>query len=95
MHKVKPLYDKFLALRWPALGSEVGHFVLYDSLMAGCADRAARGLPVDVAKIPAPDDETIAHVRLLRAKTMRSPDEIAFLEYYDLLEEIRISMIGR
>jgi hypothetical protein len=94
MNKVKPLYERFLALPWPALGGRIGHFVLYDSLMAGCADRAARGLPVDVSKIPAPDDETVAQVAVLRGKTDRSEDERAFLEYYGLLEEIRVALIG-
>ena len=95
MNKVKVLYERLRALPWPALAPSVGHFPLYESLLAGCANRMARGAPVDVAKIPEPDAETVEYVNALRAKGARAQDEQAFLEYFDLLEEIRSALMGR
>jgi hypothetical protein len=79
---------------WPALAGSVGDFGLYDSLLAGCADRVLRGGLLDVSKVPIPDDETVAHVNMLRAKVNRSQEEAAFLQYFDLAEEIRSVLAG-
>jgi len=95
MNNVKALYERLRALPWPALVPKVGHCALYESLLAGCADRMARGAPIDVAKIPEPDDETVAYVAALRVKEARTHDEQAFLEYFGLLEEIRSALMGR
>ncbi len=54
---------------WPALANNVGDFALYDSLLAGCADRVVRGGLLDVSKIPVPDAETVAYTSELRAKS--------------------------
>jgi hypothetical protein len=79
---------------WPALVPNIGHCALYESLLAGCADRMARGEPVDVDKIPGPDVETVRHVTELRAKATLTSDERAFLEYYEVLEQIRAALLG-
>jgi hypothetical protein len=77
MNNVKGLYEKLRALPWPALVPSVGDCAFYESLLAGCADRMARGRPVDVNKIPAPDGKTVACVRALRAKNGASCEECA------------------
>jgi hypothetical protein len=95
MRDLKDLYERLRAMRWPALAGSVGDCALYESLLAGCADRVLRGGLLDVSKVPLPDEETVTHVGMLRAKDDRSPEEIAFLEYFDLLEEIRSLLAGR
>jgi hypothetical protein len=67
---------------------------LYESFLAGCANRMARGAPVDVDKIPEPDAGTLEYVVALRKKVMRTQDEQEFLDYFDLLEEIRSALTG-
>jgi hypothetical protein len=41
-----------------------------------------------------PDPETVAQVGMFRKKGDRSDEESAFLEYFDLLEEIRSALAG-
>jgi hypothetical protein len=92
MNDMKLLYARLCAMPFPVLGKSIGHFAFYDSLLAGLASRAAQSSPVNEAEVPLPDQETIAQVTKLRAKGYRSPDEIAFLNYFDALEEIRAVM---
>ena len=68
MQQVKLLYDRLRALPCPSLAKGVGDFVLYDSLLAGCADTDARGRLLDLSKVPAPDSETVEFVTSLRRK---------------------------
>jgi hypothetical protein len=95
MNNVKELYERLRTSFWPALVRNVGHCALYESLLAGCADRMARGAPVDVEKIPEPDEETVRYVAELRAKSMLTHDERAFLDYFKLLEQIRAALLGK
>jgi hypothetical protein len=94
MSDVKAFYERLRVMPWPALARSVGDFALYESLLAGCADHVMRGGLIDVSKVPTPDEETVTYVGLLRAKADRSEEETAFLEYFDLLEEIRSSLAG-
>jgi len=95
MSDVKALYERLRKLPWPVLANRVGDFALYESLLAGCADRVVRGRLLDISKVPIPDDETLTQVDMLRTKGERSDEETAFLEYFDLLEEIRAALGGR
>jgi hypothetical protein len=95
MKTVKPLYERFRALPFPALGRSIGDFPLYEALLAGCASRIANGYLLDISTVPSPDEETRKAVVELRAKTSLSPDERAFLEYFDVMEEIRLALLGR
>jgi hypothetical protein len=54
----------------------------------------ARGEPVDVDKIPEPDEETVRYVAELRAKLAPTREEREFLEYFGLLEQIRSALLG-
>jgi hypothetical protein len=92
---VKLLYERLRASPWPALAKNVGDFAFYESLLAGCADRVVRGGLLDVSKIPIPDAETIAYTSALRAKSNRTSEEAIFLGYFDLLEQIRLALIGQ
>jgi hypothetical protein len=89
MKRVKQLYDRLCALPAPKLGFEIGDFPLYEALLAGCADRIAQGHLLDLSTVPSPDEGTLMAVAELRAKVALSVDERAFLDYFDLLEEIR------
>jgi len=95
MNDVKALYERLRTIPSPALGKSVGDFALYESLLAGCADRVVRGGLLDISRVPMPDDETLAHVDMLRKKGDRPDEETAFLECFDLLEEIRAALGGR
>jgi len=57
-------------------------------LLAGCADRVVRDSLLDVSKIPLPDAETAAYASQLRAKSKCTSEEMIFLEYFDLLEQV-------
>ena len=92
MKDMKLLYARLCALRFPSLGRSIGNFALYDALLAGFASRAAQGCLVNVAEVPVPDEQTITQVTKLRAKGSRSQDEMAFLDYFDALEEIRSAL---
>ena len=94
MRTVKPLYERFRALPFPALGRSIGDFPLYEALLAGCASRVANGYLLDLSTVPSPDEDTVKAVAELRAKTSLSADERAFLEYFGLMEEIRIALGG-
>jgi len=93
MSDVKTLYLRLRGMPWPTLAGRVGDFPLYESLLAGYADRVVHGDLTDVSSVPTPDDETVAYVRKLRTKTDRAEEEIDFLEYFDLLEEIRSCLV--
>jgi hypothetical protein len=77
------------ALPFPVLAKSIGEFALYDALLAGLADRVAQGHLVEASEVPANDEETVSHVSMLRKKSNPSPEEMAFLEYFDLLGKIR------
>jgi hypothetical protein len=66
----------------------VSDFSLYDALLAGLASRAAQDHFDENSAIPAPDEPTTSYASMLRKKGGKSSAEIAFLEYFDLLEEI-------
>jgi hypothetical protein len=89
MTDMKILYARLRALPYPVLGKSIGDFALYDALLAGFADRAAKGHFINTSDIPVPGEETLSHVSTLRKKSSQSQDEVAFLEYFDVLEEIR------
>jgi hypothetical protein len=91
--RVKLLYANLRALSFPTIGKGVGDFVLYDSLLAGCADRVVRG-EFDVSNLPALDSETASVVTMLRKKSDRSDDENAFIQYFDLLQSLRLALGG-
>lgn len=95
MKNIKQLYDRLRALPVPVLGRSIDDFALYEALLAGCADRVARGRPLDLSALPQPDEGTLKAVAELRSRTSLSADERDFLEYFDLLEEIRGALGGR
>src|SRR5262245_33779581 len=95
MKHVKQLYERLCALPAPALGMSIGHFPLYEALLAWCADRVANGGLLDLSTVPSPDDGTVQAVAELRSKASLTDDERAFLEYFDMLEEIRTALGGR
>ena len=92
---VKPLYERLRKLPWPKLAGHSGDFPLYEALLAGCADRIANGCLLDLSMVPEPDDGTLQAVAKLRAKPSLTDDEREFLEYFALLEEIRVALGGR
>jgi hypothetical protein len=94
MRNIKELCDRLRATPWPVLAGGTGDFALYESLLAGCADRVVRGGLLDVTKVPFPDQETVTRVRVLRKNGDRSKEEVAFLEYFELLEQIRLALGG-
>ena len=90
MAKIKELFDGLQQQPFPDLGKRVGDFPLYDSLLAGCAERASRGELIPQSDIPIPDEETARFVSELRQKSVISGEEHAFLMYFDSLEQIRL-----
>ena len=92
MRDVRNLHERLRSLPWPALAGTVGDFALYETLLAGCADTAVRGGVLDVSKVPDPDEETIRQVQVLRKKHHLTSEEMKFLEYFNLLEEIGIAL---
>jgi len=94
MNNVKRLYEQLGQLPWPALAACVGDFALYESLLVGCADRVAKGHLLDMSKIPAPDQGTVDAVSALRKRPVPTEEEQRFLEYYDLLEQIRVALVS-
>ena len=92
MKTVKQLYERLTALPAPVLGRSIDDFALYEALLAGCAHRVANGQLLDLSTVPLPDEGTLLAVAELRAKATPSPDERAFLEYFNLLEEIRAAL---
>jgi hypothetical protein len=90
--EIHALYERLRSMPFPGLGKRVGEFVLYDGLLAGCADRASRGERVPPAEVPAPDDETLRRVGELRRKPRLDDDEAEFLRYFEVLDRIRTSL---
>ncbi|MCP4547324.1 MAG: hypothetical protein GY835_12775 [bacterium] len=89
---MKDLYERLRTLPFPNLGKRVGDFALYDALLAGCADRASRGGCVECSEVPVPAEETVNQVELLRKKDHISAEESAFLQYFDVLEQLRVAL---
>jgi hypothetical protein len=94
MKTVKQLYERLCALRAPVLGRSIDDFALYEALLAGCAHRVAHGHLLDLSTVPSPDEGTLKAVAALRAKAELSIDERAFLEYFELMEEMRAALGG-
>jgi hypothetical protein len=88
--EIQELFDRLRRAPFPTLGKRVGDFPLYDSLLAGCAERACRGEVVPPSEIPVPDDETSRCVAELQQRSDIRQEERAFLQYFDLLEQIRM-----
>lgn len=89
---IRALYARLRSTPFPDFGKRVGDFVLYDSLLAGCADRAARGEAVPSADVPVPDEETLRRVDELKGRGRLDDSEAEFLRYFELLEQIRASL---
>ncbi len=94
MKTVKLLYERLCALPAPVLGRTIDDFALYEALLAGCAHRVAHGYLLDLSTVPSPDEGTLRAVAELRAKPAVLAEERAFLEYFELLEEIRFALGG-
>ena len=94
MSEIKKLFDRLRQLPFPGLGKRVGDFALYDTLLAGCVERASRGEQIVLSEIPASDQETARCVAEMRQKSDISDEECAFVQYFDLLEEIRMALIS-
>jgi hypothetical protein len=90
LSEIRALYEQLRATPFPELGKQVGDFGFYDSLLAGCADRAARGESIPAADIPTPDDETLRRVAELRLKHALDAAEADFLRYFELQERLRV-----
>ena len=90
------LYRRLREAPFPSLGKRVGHFPLWDSIIAGYASRLADGDAMDdlAASEVTADDETLKVVAGLRAKESHTAEEQAFLDYYALLEEIRLAIVA-
>ena len=93
MRRVESLYAQLRSRPCPSLAKRVGDCMLYESLLAGCADRVARGELLGPSTVPAPDSATIIFVTMLRKKADRPSDEDAFLQYFDLLDELRLALL--
>ena len=90
---VDGLFARVRSAGFPSLGRRVGDFPLFDALLAGCASRHVRGELVSAAELPVPDEETVRHVVKLRVASSIGADEYEFLQYFDLLEELRASLV--
>jgi hypothetical protein len=91
-NEIRELFDRLRLEPFPELGKRIGDFPLYESLLAGCAQRASRNEVVSLSEIPVPDKDTSRSVDDLRRKGDRSEEEGAFLQYFDLLEQIRLAL---
>lgn len=89
MDNIKQLYERLRETPFPEYGKLVGDFVLYDSLLAGCADRFYRGESVCTSEVPVPDEETMFCIRQLQNKKELNKEEFNFLQYFVLLEDIQ------
>lgn len=90
---IKELFDRLGQAPFPVLAKRIGDFALYDSLLAGVSKRASRGERVQSSEIPVPDDDTARFVAALRQKSDITQEERAFLEYFELLEQIRVALV--
>src|SRR6266536_3390142 len=95
MNTENQLYERFRLAPFPVLGKEVGDFALYNSLLAGCADRSFRGGRIAASEVPVPDSATIERVQELRHKKILNANEQAFILYFELLEQIRLALLQR
>jgi hypothetical protein len=78
MSDIRDLYERLRATPWPSRAGRVGDFALYESLLAGCADRVVRGGLLDVSTVPIPDEDTVIHVGMLREKRIPLPRRSRF-----------------
>jgi len=68
---------------------------LFDSIIAGYASRLARSESLDSAASRVTADEgTLRFVSELRAKETRTREEQAFLDYFGLLDEVRLAIVA-
>lgn len=87
---IKKLYERLKNLPVSNLAKQdIGGFMLYDSLLAGCASRAGNGEVISKSEIPEPGEELTTQISTLRQKNDLTSGERAYLEHFDLLEEIR------
>lgn len=73
----------------PALGKEVGDLPLYETLLVGLVTSQLFGEYILLEEYPGLDSETTAKVEELRASAVRSAEEQEYLDYIELLEELR------
>jgi hypothetical protein len=80
---------------FPRLGKQVGDFPLFDSLLAGVADRYLMGKAVNRAEVPEPDLGTLEAESALRlkARAQLSAEERDFLEYFEHMERVRACLL--
>lgn len=90
---IKEFYQAVRSTAFPVIGKRVGDFPLYDSLLAGCADRASHGRPVLISELPLPDQETLKFIEELRGNHSPTNEEQLFLQYFDMLESLRMALI--
>lgn len=88
MTKLQARFDEFQKLAFPKLGKQVGDFPLYDSLIAGAVMTILSGRNIASKELPILDCESTQFIHALRKKVNMSPDEVAFLQYCEALEEL-------
>lgn len=93
MATLRELYNELYRRPFPVLAKDLPDFVLFDSLIAGCVDRVCNGGRVSVSEIATADLATTRQIAQLRSKELISCNERALLEYFDLLERVRASLL--
>ncbi|HNB51663.1 MAG TPA: hypothetical protein PK530_06955 [Anaerolineales bacterium] len=88
-NKLSRLYRQFFTMRFPPLGYQIGDFVLYDSLLAGFISRYEAGENINIDELPISDLETDQAVASLLSKEQLDLEELKFLEYFALMDEMR------
>ncbi len=86
---IQQLFDSLRRRPFPSLGRVVGNFGLYDALLAGTASSYLAGLPLTPETVPEPDPETQGTLNMLANKAALNAEEREFLEYAELLEQLR------
>ena len=92
----RSLWGRLQRAPFPQLGKRVGDFGFYDSLLAGYLSQAAcDGVWFPAERIPAPDQGTLECIADLRRKATLTDEERAFVEYFELQEQIRALLQAR
>jgi hypothetical protein len=88
------LYERLKALPFPAFGKTLDLFPAYEAALAGNLSRLAQDLPMDdSARDPSPPPEILKAVTGIRKNSRAATkDEHSFLDYYEVLEEVQISI---
>jgi hypothetical protein len=84
------LCNRFLGLPFPDLGYAIGHFPLYDSIVAGAVSSDLQRAEVQQAGIEPPDEETQQAIMALLGKAELSDEEQYFLAYWRVLDNLRL-----